>query len=563
MQTDNFWKDKPEVCFANPERNGRAATKEGVRIRMNPVQENLDSAKSTPLILVTMAKNAVANLFRSGASWIIVFFLPPLLVRVLDKSTYGVWMLLLQVAAYVTVFDSGIQTAIARFVARIEISQDRLYMGRLLSSVGAVLVVSSLATVLLTALVSWQLTHLFSDIPPSIAHDSREALLVIGISVALTLPFSVVAGFFAGLQKNEINAFAVSLGKFTGALGTAWAAYTHKGLLAMSVWAGAGSLIQCLTYTLFWNREGNRSLLRFTWIDVSMIREFLVFCSAMLVSQFSGILISGLDMPIVVAFDFHSAAYYAVAAMLSSALIVPYGAIISTLMPVAAGMSARDTPQRMGELLVKTTRFSTVVLCLITVPLLLGMPLFLRIWVGSDYAIHTLTLAEILVVAQFTRLSMLPYAMVGYAAGQLNRMLYAPISESLVNLLCSLIAVRVIGAPGVALGTLIGAIVSVSVHVFVSLPRTDCVLVSRKRLAGTGILKPALFALPILLVTLALTRWISLPWFQLPLIMIAELILLLLYWNFSFNTGDREQLKGLIRHGFNLSGRLFPVLRPE
>lgn len=530
---------------------------------MNPVQESADSAKSKPMILVTMARNAAANLFRSGASWIIVFFLPPLLVRVLDKPTYGVWMLLLQVAAYVTVFDSGIQTAIARFVARADLLQDRLYMSRLLSSVGAILVAGSLTTILLTILASWQLNHLFSDIPLSIAGDSRKALLVIGTSVALTLPFSVVAGFFAGLQKNEINALAVSLGKFTGALGTAWAAYSHKGLLAMAIWTGVGSLIQCLTYAIFWNREGTRSLLVLTLIDVGMIRKFLIFCSAMLVSQFSGILISGLDMPIVVAFDFHSAAYYAVAAMLSSALIVPYGAIISTLMPVAAGMSARDTPQRMGELLVKTTRFSTVVLCLITVPLLLGMPLFLRIWVGPDYAIHTLTLAGILVVAQFTRLSMLPYAMVGYAAGQLNRMLYAPISESIVNVSCSLIAVRIIGAPGVALGTLIGAFVSISVHLFVSLPRTDCVFVSRKRLARTGILKPVSFAVPILFVTLVLIRWISLPWFQLPLIITAELILSLLYWNFSFSTGDREQLKGLVRHGFNLSGRLFPVLRPE
>jgi O-antigen/teichoic acid export membrane protein len=530
---------------------------------MNAVPVSLDSTDNKPVVLVTMARNAAANLFRSGASWAILFFLPPLLVRVLDKSTYGVWMLLLQVAAYVTVFDSGIQTAIARFVARAEDLQDKRYMARLLSSAGAILVAGSLAIMLLTVLASWQLSHLFRDIPLGIMQNAREALLVIGLSVALTLPFSVMAGLFVGLQKNEINAFAVSLGKFAGALGTAWAAYSHKGLLAMAIWTGLGGLAQCLTYVIFWNKEGNRGLLRPTYVDGSMIREFLFFCTAMFVSQFSAILISGLDIPIVVAFDFRSAAYYAVAATLSNALIAPYGAIVSTLMPVAAGMSSRDTPERMGELLLKTTRFSTVVLCLITIPLLLGMPLFLRLWVGSDYALHTVILAEILVVAQFTRLIMLPYAMVGYAAGQLNRMLYAPISESMVNLLCSLTAVRIMGAPGVAIGTLIGAVVSVSVHFFVSLPRTDCVVVSRKQLAWTGILKPVSYAAPLLVVTFALNRWSSLPLFQLSLIMVAELVLLLLYWNLNFNARDREQLKGLFRHVFGLSGRLIPVFRPE
>ncbi len=472
-------------------------------------------------------------------------------------------MLLLQVAAYVTVFDSGIQTAIARFVARAQGLQDERYMARLLSSAGVILVAGSLAIMLLTVLASWQLSHLFRDIPLDIIHSAREALLVIGLSMALTLPFSVMAGLFVGLQKSEINAFAVSLGKFAGALGTAWAAYSHKGLLAMAIWTGLGSLAQCLTYVVFWNKEGNRGLLRPTHVDGSMIREFLFFCSAMFVSQFSSILISGLDIPIVVAFDFRSAAYYAVAATLSNTLIVPYGATVSALMPVAAEMSSSIEPERLGQVLLKTTRFSSVVLCLITLPLLLGMPLFLRLWVGPDYATHALTLAEILVIAQFTRQTLAPYAMIGYAAGQFHRMLASPISEAIVNLLCSLALVRVIGARGVAIGTLVGAFICVSVHFVISLPRTDCIVVSRKQLAWTGILKPVSYALPLLLVTLVLTRWISLPLLQLSLIMTAELVLMYLYWNFSFNASDRAQLKVLFRHVFGLSGRLIPVLRAE
>ena len=41
--------------------------------------------KSPHRVLATMTRNSVANLFRAGSSWIIVLFLPPLLVRVMDK----------------------------------------------------------------------------------------------------------------------------------------------------------------------------------------------------------------------------------------------------------------------------------------------------------------------------------------------------------------------------------------------------------------------------------------------------------------------------------------------
>src|SRR5271170_5815240 len=98
-----------------------------------------------------MARNAIENLLRMGSSWIIILFLPPLLVRVMDKPTYGVWVLLLQVAGCVTLFDIGVQTSIARFVARAERLRDREYMARILSSSGAILVAASLITISLTA----------------------------------------------------------------------------------------------------------------------------------------------------------------------------------------------------------------------------------------------------------------------------------------------------------------------------------------------------------------------------------------------------------------------------
>jgi len=525
------------------------------------VSEGPEPTNIRPNILATMTKNAVANLFRSGTAWIIVLFLPPLLVRVLDKPTYSVWLLLLQLAAYVTFFDGGIQIVVARYVAHAEGLQDRNYLARLLSSAGMLLIVASVATVLLTALASWRLTDIFREIPTSIAQSARQALLVIGISLAWTLPFSVLAGFFVGLQKNEITAFAGSLGKFAGALGTAWAAYHHQGLLAMAVWVGLGNVAQCLTYLAFWIRGGKHDLLQPSYAERAMAREFLVLCSAMLVAQFSSILITGMDLPIVAGFDFRSAAYYGVAATLSNALIVPYAAMVNTLMPIAAGMSANDDPKRLGQVLLKTTRFATALLCLISLPLLLLMPLFLRVWVGSDYATHTLLLAQTLVVAQFARLTMMPYVLIGFAAGQQKRMLASPVVEGIVNLLCSLALVRFVGARGVALGTLIGALVGVWLHFAISLRRTDCLLVSRAQLVSQGILKQVACTLPFILCALLAAPWISSPFLQVPLVGFAELALLALFWNLSFDSREREQIRGLFRHFTRIPAKLLPATR--
>jgi O-antigen/teichoic acid export membrane protein len=328
-------------------------------------------------------------------------------------------------------------------------------------------------------------------------------------------------------------------------------------MLVMAIWSAVGNLVQALIYFVFWKKQENRGLLLLSRVQRAVVREFIVFCSSMLVSQFSSLLITGMDMPIVAAFDFRSAAYYGVASIVSNVLMVPHSAIVSSLLPVAAGISAADDPRRLGRVLLKTTRFATAILCLITLPLLLLLPLFLRIWVGQDYTDHVLLLGEILIAAQFIRLTMFPYAMIGFAAGQQQRMLVSPILEGLTNLLFSLALIRWIGARGVALGTLIGALVGVWLHLTVSMNKTDSIQVRRSELVVQGILKPIGLTLPFALCAV-LTPWISSPLLHLMLVTAAEGVLFILLWRFVFDSNEHKQLLGVLRHFSESLARFMP-----
>ncbi len=502
-----------------------------------------------------VAVNAVANLSRTGAAWAIVLFLPPLLVRVLDKPTYATWFLILQIGAYVALIDSGIQSAIGRFVARAEGLQDRRYMGQALSSAALILTVAALVAVAVTVVCSWQLDHFFHGIPTSIVPAARQSLLVIGISLAISLPFSTFAGAFLGLQMNHINALAGSVGKVAGAAGAGWAAWRHHGLLEMALWMGFGNLLQGVIYVISWKRLGLRGLLRRAFLTGRAISEFSRFCVAMFATQFAALLITGMDMPVVAAFDFHSAAYYAVAATAGSMLAAPHAAIITTLIPVASGISATEAPERLGQIVLRTTRYGTAVLCLLTLPLVVGLSPFLRLWVGVDYARHALPLAVILVAAQFVRLTLMPYAAIGFGAGQQQRMLVSPLGEGVVNLGCSVMGAWYLGAIGVALGTLVGAWAGVILHFTNSMPRTDSMKFSRRRLIFTCILKPICCCVPSLLLTLLLTRILHTPPAQVAIIAIGELVAIWILWRANFDFREREELAGLFSHVFPYSSR--------
>ncbi len=332
-------------------------------------------------VLAVILKNSAANLAKIAALSVTVFLLPPLLVRVLDKPVYATWVLILQIGTYVALIDGSIQSAISRFTGRSRGLNDGGYMGRMLSSAGLVMLGAAAVTAILTILGSWQLGTLFPGIPSTIRADAQRALLIFGLSLAFSLPFSTLAGAFLGLQMNEVNAVAGSLGRLLGAGGAAWAAFRHQGLVAMAVWMAIGYILQGLLYLFAWQRLHLRGIIRWAHITRGALREFVGFCSALFATQLGGLLITGLDIPIVAAFDFHSAAYYAIAATVSTMLSVPQVAVVNTLMPIAAGISATADPEQLGQLLIRATRYSSAVLCLITLPLLLGMRPFLHLWV--------------------------------------------------------------------------------------------------------------------------------------------------------------------------------------
>ena len=501
-----------------------------------------NSSHGEPRVLAVVTKNSVANLTKIAALSITVFLPPPILVRVLDKPSYATWVLILQISTYVALFDGSIQLAISRFVARSRGLNDDRYMGLMLSSAGIIMLGAAFVTAALAVLGSWQLNHLFSSIPSSIELDAQHAFLIFGLSLAAALPFSTLAGAFLGLQMNEVNALAGSVGRVFGVIGATWAAYRHHSLQVMALWMASGYLIQATLYLVTWQRLKLHGLFRLAHVTSAAVREFTGFCYAILVSQLGGVLITGLDMPIVVAFDFHSAAYYAVAATVSTMLTVPQSAVVNTLIPVAAGLSATSNPDRLGAFVIKSTRYSTAILCLIILPLLWGMGPFLRLWVGLDYARHAVPMAVLLVLAHFIRLTLLPYAGAGFAAGQQHRMLVSPLGEGIVNLLCSLVGARYLGAVGVALGTVVGACVGVLLHFTNSMPRTDEIHFHRGKLILTGILRPMICCLPAFLIVLLAASRASNQFMLAAFVCGGEMLALLMLWKFNFRVEERNEI---------------------
>jgi O-antigen/teichoic acid export membrane protein len=490
----------------------------------------------------TVVKNASANLVRLAGSGIVALLLPPFLVRMLPKDTYGAWALLLQLTLYVSYLDFGIQTAVARFVAHTDELNQTEERNGIVSTAFAMLSAAAVLGCMLIALLAWLIPGMFHQMPAGLYHPAQIALLCMGISFALGLPASVLSATFIGFQRNEIPAVIAIGNKIAMAALVVGVVLQHRGLAAMGAAAAVANLLAYLTSFVAWKSWAAHVRIRLASVAKKYVRQISGYSASVVVWMVAMLMISGLDLSIVGIFDYKATAYYAVAATLTTFVAQAQGAIFSALLPASAVLGARGDGQRLGTMLVASTRYGMLILLAMALPLIVAGRFILHIWAGPDYAQHSTLILQVLVIANVVRLCALPYSTLLLGTGQQKKVIISPLAEGVTNLLASIVGAYLFGAIGVAVGTLIGSFVSVGLHLFYNMPRTSLISIDRPRLVTEGLLRPLICVLPFAAVLLLRFAANLSTETQVPLIVFATLGAALLFWHYGLISPERQKL---------------------
>jgi O-antigen/teichoic acid export membrane protein len=456
---------------------------------------------------LTIVKNAFANLCRGGATALVSLLLPPFLTRILSKDAYGTWLLILQLATYVNLLDFGIQTAVGRYVAYCNELGDSQKRDSIVSTSLAILIGAGILAIVGISFFAWQLPNLFKDMPVELHQDARLALILVGGSLALTLPFNIFGAVFIGLQRYEVPAIIVGSSRLIGGVFVVVIAHSSHSIVMMAIVMSlsnvANGLWQCFAYKTM--PSVNIKLSSRT-VSIASAIEIANYCSVLLLWSMGMVLVSGLDVAIIGYFDYNSVIYYTLASSITNFLIGIQGSIFSTILPRAASLHAKGDRKSLGNLLISSTRYATIILVITSLPLLLGGQGLLNLWVGTDYANNTISLLQLLVIANFIRQLGAPYATIAMACAEQKRIILSPIIEGVVNLSVSVLLVSQFGSVGVALGTVIGSLISVVFHLCYNLPHTKNVEIKKMHHLSISIFKPLICIFPVLITT-AITKY--------------------------------------------------------
>jgi O-antigen/teichoic acid export membrane protein len=471
---------------------------------MNPMHDNSSMSVASPesgqqkprKTTGTFAKNSASNVARMGMTSLIAIFLPAYLTHHLPVQTYGVWVLILQLGAYVGYLDFGVQTAVAKYIAEYEAKGDYGGCGRCASVGLVIMLAASILGLVLTLGLAWWVPELFRNMPATLYRDVRLSVLFVGISLSINLAASVFSAVFLGLQRYQIPMVTGMVSKLLYAVVLCAAVFLHSSLAAMGASAAAVNLFSAVLQIVAWRKFASHVRVSLYDIDLTMVKQMVAYCAILTLWSVCMLFISGIDITIVGHYAFKEVAFYSIATSPTNFILMVIGAVLGPLLPATSALSTERNPQQMGNILLRTTRYATILLLLSGLPVLVGGYLLLRLWVGTTYALNSIQFLRILLLANILRNLCGPYSTMVVATARQRVATAAAISEGVVNLAASIWLARHYGAMGVAMGTLLGSFAGVAMHFGVSMHYTRNLAISRMDLFVKGLLRPAVIVIP-------------------------------------------------------------------
>lgn len=424
-----------------------------------------------------MSENSRSTLLRSLASnWLalgvgiaISFFLSPFVVNKLGAAWYGVWAVAAQFTGYLYLLDFGVRESVIRYTSKYVARHQHAQLNRVLST--AIGLYSGITLLALggTALVVWGMPHWFS-LDAHYWRDARIAMAFTGATIASTFLFNVFSGIMMGLRQWELsNALGIGLNVVRAALIVVFL-WRGDGIVAVAaIQFGVSFVSGVITSVLALRMLSKRGMpFRFTWLTPRRFRAFarriFGYGFYVIVNNVGEKLIAATDAIIVgIYLPIASVAYYAIAGSLVGYLRALLGSTAQLFNPLASHLHALGQRGAVTDAFLFGVKINVLVTLPVAAVFVLLGERFIGLWMGPEFAAPASQVLAILAATAVLAAPQWVFSSVLYGISRHRVIAVMRIIEAVLNLTLSIVLVKLIGLPGVALGTAIPSVLLVMI----------------------------------------------------------------------------------------------------
>lgn len=407
------------------------------------------------------------NIFSSWVAYaiqvVVTFFLTPFILNEIGDTRYGVWAIVVSITGYYGLLDLGLRAGITQYITRYMANGDIDRMNKAASS-GLALHIGCAICVLLVTLFAVAVAPKLFTFSAELNREVVWCVAVVGCSTALQFllfPFSVA---LAAKQRFDIIMATEVMARLLSAAGMCMALRMGYGLVGLCMAAAISNAIDYLIRG--WIAARVVPELRMSWRMVTRdsCRECMSYASwsaliatSTLVIGFTDAVLIGCFMP-AAAITFFALANNLIRYFIS--IFVPVGHVF---FPAATALDANNNVGGLQNMYMTASRMIALQAMGIALVACFWASDFYSLWVGEAYSkssvFHSVPmLFQILMVGAFFTAVQRIGSKVLLGRRRTRSMAWLTMGEAGLNLGISVILIGKLGLLGVAIGTVIPAI---------------------------------------------------------------------------------------------------------
>jgi O-antigen/teichoic acid export membrane protein len=297
-------------------------------------------------------------------------------------------------------------------------------------------------------------------IPSALAREGRAAVLVIGITTALTMSIGVLGGVLSALNRYDLQSY-VTLAQLTiRVVGIVSVLSAGRGIVAIALCELFAAVVGNLLLIYLARRIYPELTIRLTKPRQDVLRKVWSYSAYAFLLTVAGQLIYQTDNLVVGAFVSASAVtFYSIGNSLCLYTQQLIYAMTTTFNPVASTYESAGNPERLRSLYYNGTRAAIAITVPIVITFLVRGQDFIAVWMGPQYSHASGIVLAILATGLLFTLSNSTAAAIAWGVEKHKAVALWAIPEALANFTLSIVLARKIGIFGVAIGTLVPSLV--------------------------------------------------------------------------------------------------------
>jgi O-antigen/teichoic acid export membrane protein len=401
-----------------------------------------------------VALNVAGRYVMLGLELVLGLVMLPFNALHLGASEYGLWMLAASMMAYFPVLDLGLGGAMERAIAHYRAQRNPDAINEVTSTLGVVFSVTGLIAFAIVTGVAFNLGPLF-HLSPTQAHTGRIVTMIIGLQMALGLPFAIFGAVVNGFQRTYLNAAVGAVVSLTVAGVNLAVLLSGGGLVSLVAAMTAIRIAGYVAYRLNAYRVFPLLKVRPALFRKVRLRELTGFGIWMLLQSAACRLNYGSDPMVIAAFlSTGSIAVWTIAQRLADAVLQLTNQLNYVLFPIVVDADSSRRNDRLVEVLVQGTRLSLATILPVAGSLALLADSVVIGWTGPQFAAAAV-LVKILAMVVLVRVGSWTANTLLLGAGRHRLVAISNFVTAAVNIGLSILLIRPLGLPGVAIATLI------------------------------------------------------------------------------------------------------------